>query len=206
MTRASPSQAAGGSPKRPPAVAKAECRSTVVVRNRQRTRALSLPLVRRLTRWLLADCFRSTDFQICIHLVGTKEITTLNWGFLRHQGSTDVITFDHSLMEAVVGPAGSREPKSSKPCGGASSLHGEIFISIDEAVAQSRPFSTTWQSELARYIIHGLLHLSGYDDLESRQRRRMKREEDRLLDLASRQFALGQLGRRAKKRGEAAHG
>ena len=46
---------------------------------------------------------------------------------------------------------------------------------------QAREFGTTWQSEVVRYVIHGLLHLRGHDDLKPAERRVMKREENRLL-------------------------
>jgi probable rRNA maturation factor len=48
-------------------------------------------------------------------------------------------------------------------------------------VAQARRFHVHWQSELVRYIVHGLLHLQGFEDLDPAARRRMKRQEDRLL-------------------------
>ena len=72
-------------------------------------------------------------------------------------------------------------------------VHGEIFICIDDAVKQARQFRTTWQSELVRYLIHGVLHLVGYDDLTPAGRRAMKREENRLLRMLSRQFSLRRL-------------
>jgi len=75
-------------------------------------------------------------------------------------------------------------------------LHGDIFISLDDAVAQARAFGTNWQSELVRYLLHGLLHLRGLDDRTAAQRRRMKREEGRLLRLAAREFSLSRLARR----------
>jgi probable rRNA maturation factor len=68
-----------------------------------------------------------------------------------------------------------------------------LFICLDDAVKQAREFRTTWQEELARYVIHGLLHLRGFDDLEPAARRVMKREENRLLRRAGRAFTLAQL-------------
>ena len=73
-------------------------------------------------------------------------------------------------------------------------FHGEIFICLDEAVSQARRFRTTWQSELVRYVVHGVLHLLGYDDAASRARRRMKKAEDTLLHLLAREFDLYNLG------------
>ena len=67
-------------------------------------------------------------------------------------------------------------------------LHGEIFVCLDEAVSQARRFHTTWQSELVRYVVHGVLHLLGYDDAASRARRKMKAAEDTLVRQLARQF------------------
>ncbi len=75
-------------------------------------------------------------------------------------------------------------------------FHGEIFISLDAAVSQAKRFRVTWQCELARYAIHGLLHLAGYDDLDRARRRTMKRAEDRLLGWVSRRFSVQGLARK----------
>ena len=66
---------------------------------------------------------------------------------------------------------------------------------MDDAIAQAREFRTSWQSELARYVIHGVLHLRGYDDIRAADRRKMKREENRLLKEIARLFPLKELGR-----------
>jgi probable rRNA maturation factor len=110
---------------------------------------------------LLRDLLGLQDFELDLHVVGAAEMTRLNETFLQHQGSTDVITFDHA------------EPGEA--------LHGEIFVCVDEALIQARRFRTTWQSELLRYVVHGVLHLCGYDDQEPAARRRMKRAENRWL-------------------------
>ena len=49
------------------------------------------------------------------------------------------------------------------------------FICVDDAVAQAKEFETDWWSEMVRYLIHGVLHLLGYDDLQPDLRRAMKR-------------------------------
>jgi rRNA maturation RNase YbeY len=74
-------------------------------------------------------------------------------------------------------------------------LHGEIFVCVDEALLQARKFGTSWQSETVRYVVHGVLHLLGHDDLRAAARRGMKREEDRLVREISRRFSLAQLAR-----------
>ena len=72
-------------------------------------------------------------------------------------------------------------------------MHGEIFVCVDEAVLQARKFDVGWQSEVARYIIHGILHLLGFDDTSAGARRKMKREENRRLREIARRFPLSKL-------------
>jgi probable rRNA maturation factor len=159
------------------------------LKNRQHTRPLNLPLLRGITRYLLKDHFRPGHYEFCLHLVEADEMADINQRFLQHAGSTDVITFDYAAPPGMSG--GETGPKDlGAPL---ESLHGEVFISVPDAVTQARQFRTSWQVELTRYLIHGLLHLQGYDDLKPNLRRVMKREEQRLLKLASREFELDQL-------------
>ena len=151
---------------------------TLVFKNRQRLRRIDTPLLRRISRWLLAESLGVEDYELCVHLVAASEMARVNETFLQHEGSTDVITFDHS--------------ESARP----HALHGELFICLDDAVKQAREFKTSWQSELTRYVIHGLLHLRGHDDLKPAARRAMKKEENRLLRETSRVFALPELARK----------
>ena len=150
---------------------------TLVVKNRQRVRRVDTPLLRRITRWLLEKSLGVRDCQMCIHLVGAGEMARVNQEFLQHAGSTDVITFDHA--------------EADQP----GLIHGELFVCLDDAVKQAKKFKTTWQSELTRYVIHGLLHLRGHDDLKPAARRVMKKEENRLLREISREFSLPRLAR-----------
>ena len=148
--------------------------AVLAFRNRQRVRPLRLSLLRRITRQTLGE-LGVADYELGFHFVDAAEMARINQTFLQHAGSTDVITFDHS--------------------DGAEQLHGEIFISVPDAVQQAREFRTTWTEELVRYLIHGLLHLRGYDDLQPALRRVMKREEERLLRLVAAQFDLREIGR-----------
>ena len=167
---------------------------TLAFRNRQRTRALNLPLLRRVTRHLLQEEFKVASYELCFHFVEPEEMAEVNWQFLQHDGSTDVITFDSGAADEFKVQSSKFKVQSSEPTPVAA-LHGEIFISVADAVKQAREFRTTWQSELARYLIHGLLHLRGHDDLEPAARQRMKREENRLLRSLGKQCALSRLAK-----------
>jgi probable rRNA maturation factor len=165
----------------------------VVVANRQRTRKVKLRLLKQITGDLLAE-LKIKDAELGINLVSAPEMTALNETFLKHEGSTDVITFDY----ADDGRAGSPLPAAGAHGVTRPTLHGEIFICVDEAVVQAKKFKTNWQSEIVRYIVHGILHLLGHDDSRPAARRRMKREEDRRLRLLARRFSLAQLARATK--------
>ena len=159
---------------------------TLAILNRQRTKKIDAQRLRRIVRELLAGlCVESAE--LGINLVGTAEMTMLNETFLRHRGCTDVITFNHGHLA------------SGQPTAGPA-LHGELFVCIDEAVVQARMFRSTWQAEIVRYIVHGVLHLLGHDDQTDAARRRMKREENRLVRQLAGKNSFAELSRAAKIR------
>jgi probable rRNA maturation factor len=149
--------------------------SELGLRQRQGARRVNVRLLRRLTFYLLGERWKLASFTLGLHLVGTQEMTALNERYLGHAGSTDVITFDYS-------------ESSQTP-----DLHGEIFICVGEAARNAARFHTTWPGELVRYLIHGLLHLRGFDDQSPGDRRRMKRQENRWLREVSERFGLDRL-------------
>lgn len=153
----------------------ANSRPLLALQNRQRVRRLHLPLFRRIIRSALVDLLNKPEFNLAIYIVAAPEMTRLNETHLGHQGSTDVITFDYR------GPG---QPEL---------LHGEIFVCIDEALLQARRFRTTWQSELVRYAVHGILHLCDFDDHSASDRRKMKQAENRLVRSLTAQFSLSRL-------------
>jgi probable rRNA maturation factor len=160
---------------------------TLALSNRQRLRQVDLRLLRRIALAALGEVWSNGTCDLAIHVVAAPEIISLNETFLKHTGSTDVITFDYGER---VGQA----PGPDRRDAGPRLLHGEIFVCMDEALSQSRRFHTTWQSEVVRYVVHGMLHLLGYDDHASKARRKMKRAEDALVRELARQFHFPLLG------------
>lgn len=147
----------------------------LVVRNRQRTRPLNTKFLREIVRALVVDELSRDQFEIGISIIGEEAMTRMNEGYLRHKGSTDVITFDYT---------DANRPKC---------LTGEIFICLDEALVQAPRFRVSWQNELVRYIVHGILHLSGYDDKTAALQRKMKLQENRIMRHLSARFKLDQI-------------
>jgi rRNA maturation RNase YbeY len=90
-------------------------------------------------------------------------LLNINSDFLNHPYYTDVITFDYSSSS--------------------SSIEGDIFISIDRVRENSLIYNTTFDSELSRVMIHGLLHLLGYNDLSETDTLIIRQKEDFYLSL-----------------------
>ena len=172
----------------------------LTLRNRQRMRRVNTTLLRRITLRLLDEFLRVPQFELAIHLVAAPEMARVNEQFLHHHGSTDVITFDYANEEFRGAGSGFQAdrtdddgPLDSRNAKPEPAVHGELFVCVTDAVAQAGQFRATWQSELTRYVIHGLLHLCGHDDRQPAARRRMKREENRLLRRLAHAFDLAQL-------------
>ena len=159
----------------------------VVIANRQRTKKINARRLKEIVRALFGE-LNITEAELGIHLVGAREMARVNETFLQHERATDVITFDHSEQKQK---AESRKQKS---------VHGELFICVDVAVTQAEEFKSSWQAEVLRYVVHGILHLLGYDDLQPQLRRKMKREENRLVRRLAEKFSFAELSRPVKMR------
>ncbi len=100
--------------------------------------------------------------QVSVVFVGSRFIRGINRRFLRHDYITDVIAF----------PLGE---------GNGRPLEGEIYINLDRAKSQAREYGVSFAEETRRLIIHGTLHLLGYEDSPARRKAEMTRREDLLL-------------------------
>src|SRR2546423_13872189 len=110
----------------------------VIIANRQRVKKIDSRLLKGIAETILAE-LEIEHCELEINLLGAKEMAALNETFLNHEGSTDVITFDYSEGKKLRRNVG---------------ISGEIFISVDDAIAQAKQFKTNWQLEIARYIVH----------------------------------------------------
>jgi rRNA maturation RNase YbeY len=85
----------------------------------------------------------------------------INTTYLNHDTLTDIITFSTSDNEAIIS--------------------GDIFISIDRIIENSDIHSSIFNDELSRVIVHGVLHLVGYDDHSHSDKKIMRNKEDYYL-------------------------
>lgn len=165
----------------------------LTVANHQRAKKIDLRLLKKVIVVILVE-LKIAEAEIEVNLVGEKKMTQINETFLQHKGSTDVITFDYTVGQASslsqIKKKKYRDRQDACP-----TMNGEIFVCVDEAIGQSKKFKTDWQSEIVRYIVHGILHLLGYDDLRAEARRKMKREENRLVRKLAKKISFAQIER-----------
>lgn len=133
----------------------------ITVCDRQRALRIQVAPLQAFAEEALARCFKlrarksnvlRTLNEISVVLVSDRRMAELHRRFLGQAGPTDVITFQH----------------------------GEIFISTETASRQARQFGNSLAAELRLYLVHGLLHLHGYDDKTARGAAEMERIQQRL--------------------------
>jgi probable rRNA maturation factor len=139
----------------------------VAVRNLQRTVAVSVVDLEKFAAKAVRLCLqihknKSTDLtklhEVFVLLISDKRMTLLHRQFLQHVGPTDVMTFQH----------------------------GEIFISVQTARCHARRFGNSLARELRLYVVHGLLHLHGFDDRNETEAQIMEATQRRILRRAGR--------------------
>jgi len=134
-------------------------------------------LVSVVRRVLTDECV--ADAVISVALVDSQTMQTLNLQHLGHDYDTDVLSF---LLECDDSPNDESTGVHSSPRRGAGkSLEGEIIISIPMAIQTSARFGWSHQSEITLYLVHGTLHLLGYDDLTESELQVMRQRENELL-------------------------
>jgi probable rRNA maturation factor len=137
--------------------------ASVAVSNRQRRRKVDTHVLARIARDAL-DLVHDCDSHLTIVLVNDATIAKLNAQYHAASGPTDVLSFDYGEGQ------------------------GELIISVECAIRQASRFRTTPARELVLYVVHGILHLHGYDDQTPNGRRRMRRAERRLMSQLSKRF------------------
>lgn len=97
---------------------------------------------------------------IAFFFVENEKLLKINREYLKHNTYTDIITFDYSDSDK---------------------LSGEIFISTERVNENAKKFKTTFNEELHRVIIHGILHLCGYNDKTKTETAEMRKKETHAL-------------------------
>ncbi len=99
--------------------------------------------------------------EVDIAIVTSRRIAALNRRYLQHAGATDVLSFDLSIPGDAV---------------------AQVIVCADVAVRQARSRCIGPQRELMLYIVHGLLHVMGYDDTTPQAAEKMYARQEELLE------------------------
>ena len=124
------------------------------------------------------------DAELSLVICDDDEIRQLNARWRGKDTATDVLSFPQSEDET---DAGWQIPKSEPP-----PRHlGDVVISAHRIAAQADEYGHSFGTELRRLLVHGILHLMGYDHERGEEdAEKMRREEERLLALLAREVEL----------------
>ncbi|UCG10743.1 MAG: rRNA maturation RNase YbeY [Dehalococcoidia bacterium] len=126
---------------------------------------------------LTAEPARS-DAELSLVITGQERIRQLNRDYLGRDRPTDVLAFSMLAGLPAEGKAGA--PPFVTPPDGVLHL-GEVIISYPQAVIQAEEHQHPVSKEIALLVIHGVLHLLGYDDEKPEKKRRMRAREKEIL-------------------------
>lgn len=117
--------------------------------------------------------------RISVAIVGDAEMHHLNRQFLGHDYPTDVISFRlNTPNEIEPDPDDDSSPDLTDS---SQTLDGELIVSVETAMREASAHGWSPEAEMLLYVVHGLLHLCGYDDLTDEARPVMRRRERELL-------------------------
>lgn len=122
---------------------------------------------RKSAEWIkkVIQTEKKTLLSVNIIFCSDSYLADINEQYLKHKTLTDIITFDLSTS--------------------LDTIDGEIYISIDRVRENAQTFRVSFETELDRVIIHGILHLLGHNDKTGPQKLAMRKKEDACLSLRS---------------------
>ena len=134
---------------------------------------VKMPAIRRrdISAWIkaVAATYGKRVGDIGYIFCNDEKILEVNRQYLQHDYYTDIITFDYSDDALLTGRK--------------DTISGDLFISLDTVRTNAEQQGTTYDEELHRVIIHGILHLCGINDKGPGEREIMEREENKALAL-----------------------
>lgn len=123
-----------------------------------------------------------TSADLSLVLTDDREIRSIHREFMGVDTATDVITFDFLADLGALGLVDTAEtPTESAPSPDSQRVEGELIISLETAARMALEHHWRPADELCLYLVHGLLHLCGYDDLTDEARPLMREREREIL-------------------------
>lgn len=136
----------------------------IMVTNLQKKLRLNTPRIKKLIKKIL-EKFKKNIANVSVVFVNKSEIKRLNKKFLGKNYLTDVLSFDNSI----------KFPRKIS--------FWEIVICTDAAIKNAEIFKTSQDYELRLYLLHGILHLLGFDDNNAKKRKMMQKKENEILKI-----------------------
>jgi len=131
--------------------------TNIVVSNLNQKHSLNESFIKELVSDILKILKLSPNTELDIVFLSDRAIEPFNRLYKKKNGATDVLSFDLGSC-------------------------GQILISSDMALRNSRAFNTSLERELVLYLIHGILHLFGYNDRSPKEKLRMFKKQDSVLE------------------------
>jgi len=122
--------------------------------------------IKKLAESILIEEDGNKNLELDITIVTDDEIDRINEQYLNHEGPTDVISFPQ------------RDYGRENQFYDEDNLLGDIVVSSDTAADQSKSFKTSLNQEFGLYLIHGILHLLGYDDQTEPMKKDMEEKQN----------------------------
>ena len=145
----------------------------IEIANRQTDIAISTPHLEEVSRFVLKD-EQVTGAEISLAIVDSESMQTLNREHLDHDYDTDVLSF---LLECVASSSGENPDRR----GFGKFVEGEVIACAGMAARTAGQFGWSPQTELELYVVHGLLHILGYDDLSPEEQLLMRQRESEIM-------------------------
>ena len=142
----------------------------VTVYNKQIDLSISVANVKLLVPFLLRNLGISTD-EVIIHFVSKKAIGKVHDLSFQDPSPTDCISFPI-------------DPPTTPESADKHRILGEVFVCPQVAIEYAKDHKEDPHKETTLYLIHGLLHLIGYDDITYSQRRKMRQMEQKCLQMS----------------------
>ncbi len=140
----------------------------IAVSNFNKKHRINEKFVKKIVVTILKLLKKSSSTKLEVVFLNDRAIKHLNKRYKSADRATDVLSFDLGSC-------------------------GQILISSDMALKNSRVFNTPFEKELVLYVIHGILHLFGYDDENPKARSKMFRKQDSILEILCAKIRLSEV-------------
>ncbi len=120
--------------------------------------------ITRVSKWL-SFCINDLGYtlgELSIIFCNDEYLLDINKNYLNHDYYTDIVTFNYNVLK---------------------NINGDLFISVDRVKDNANSFNENFNVELFRVIIHGVLHLCGFNDKTTNEQKEMRQKENHYLSL-----------------------